>query len=63
MCCLFQLTFSNLWRTTSEEKRALDRSCAETYKEARLAAEAHRQVQLYHLFSFLINQSCCQNIV
>jgi len=35
----------NLWRTTSEEKRALDRSCAETYKEARLAAEAHRQVR------------------
>jgi len=35
----------NLWRVTSEEKRALDRANEDTYKEARLAAEAHRQVR------------------
>ena len=40
------LFFSNLWRTTNEEKRALDRSYNDVYKEARLAAEAHRQVNL-----------------
>lgn len=37
----------NLWRVTSEEKRALDRSYLDMYKEARLAAEAHRQVRKY----------------
>jgi len=37
----------NLWRVTNEEKRALDRSGIEMYKEARLAAEAHRQVRKY----------------
>lgn len=37
----------NLWRVTNEEKRALDRAHLETYKEARLAAEAHREVRKY----------------
>lgn len=31
-------------RFTSEEKRALDRSQNDIYNEARIAAEAHRQV-------------------
>lgn len=35
----------NLWRITNEEKRALDRSNLDIYNEARLAAEAHRQVR------------------
>ena len=43
--------FSNLWRTTSEEKRALDRSCNDMYQEARLAAEAHRQVRKLKFFT------------
>jgi len=38
---------NNLWRTTNEEKRALDRMNHDIYKEARLAAEAHRQVRKY----------------
>jgi len=42
----------NLWRVTSEEKRALDRSCNDMYKEARLAAEAHRQVRK-HVQNFI----------
>jgi len=42
----------NLWRVTSEEKRALDRSCTDMYKEARLAAEAHRQVRK-HVQNFI----------
>ncbi|XP_047145975.1 uncharacterized protein LOC100199352 isoform X1 [Hydra vulgaris] len=37
----------NLWRVTSEEKRAIDRMNENIYKEARLAAEAHRQVRKY----------------
>ena len=34
-------------RITSEEKKALDRLNEEVYKEARLAAEAHRQTRQY----------------
>ena len=41
---MFFLFCSNLWRTTSEEKRALDRSQMDIYSDVRQAAEAHRQV-------------------
>ncbi|XP_022805090.1 methionine aminopeptidase 2-like [Stylophora pistillata] len=34
----------NLWRETSEEKRALDRAQSDMYSDVRQAAEAHRQV-------------------
>ncbi|XP_028398280.1 methionine aminopeptidase 2B-like [Dendronephthya gigantea] len=37
----------NLWRVTSEEKRALDRMHLDLYNEVRQAAEAHRQVRKY----------------
>jgi len=37
----------NVWRTTNEEKRAIDRVNNDIYNEARLAAEAHRQVRKY----------------
>ncbi|KAJ1929654.1 Methionine aminopeptidase 2 [Tieghemiomyces parasiticus] len=35
----------NLWRTTNEEKRALERLHADEYNEVRRAAEAHRRVR------------------
>lgn len=35
------------WRTTSEEKRALDRANEEMWNDFRQAAEAHRQVRAY----------------
>ncbi|KAI8356422.1 peptidase M24, structural domain-containing protein [Mortierella sp. GBAus27b] len=37
----------NLWRTTDEEKRALERQNNDQYNEARRAAEVHRQVRRY----------------
>ncbi|KAG0256728.1 Methionine aminopeptidase 2 [Mortierella polycephala] len=37
----------NLWRTTNEEKRALERLNYDQYNEARRAAEVHRQVRQY----------------
>lgn len=37
----------NTWRTTSAEKRELDRLSTDVYREARLAAEVHRQVRQY----------------
>jgi methionyl aminopeptidase len=44
-------TCSNLWRTTSEEKRAVERAALEdpalTYQHIRRAAEVHRQVRAY----------------
>jgi hypothetical protein len=36
--------FSNLWRTTSEEKRELERLQKPMYNSVRRAAEVHRQV-------------------
>lgn len=36
-------------RMTSEENKAMDRLNEEVYKEARLAAEAHRQTRQYML--------------
>jgi methionyl aminopeptidase len=43
--------YSNLWRTTSEEKRAEERAAMEdsalTYQHVRRAAEVHRQVRAY----------------
>jgi len=45
---IMQYKDDNLWRVTNEEKRAIDRMNNEhVYKEARLAAEAHRQVRHY----------------
>lgn len=41
------LTFSNLWRVTDEEKRHLERMEFDNYNEARRAAEVHRQVRKY----------------
>ncbi|XP_036963187.1 methionine aminopeptidase 2-like isoform X1 [Acanthopagrus latus] len=38
---------SAAWRTTSEEKRALDRANEEMWSDFRQAAEAHRQVRAY----------------
>ncbi|KAJ6421133.1 hypothetical protein OIU84_028503 [Salix udensis] len=37
----------NLWRITSEEKRALERLAKPMYNSVRQAAEVHRQVQKY----------------
>ncbi|GJJ71140.1 methionyl aminopeptidase [Entomortierella parvispora] len=37
----------NLWRTTNEEKRALEREKFDQYNEVRRAAEVHRQVRQY----------------
>jgi methionyl aminopeptidase len=37
----------NLWRVTSEEKRALERLSEDQYKGVRRAAEVHRQVRQY----------------
>ncbi|ORX62622.1 peptidase M24A, methionine aminopeptidase [Hesseltinella vesiculosa] len=37
----------NLWRTTSEEKRALEREQFNNYNDVRRAAEVHRQVRQY----------------
>jgi hypothetical protein len=37
--------FSNLWRTTSEEKRELERLQKPIYNSVRRAAEVHRQVK------------------
>lgn len=38
---------NNLWRTTSAEKRELDRLNLDLYEEVRHAAEVHRQVRNY----------------
>ena len=38
------IDFSNIWRVTNEEKKALDRSQLDIYNDFRQAAEAHRQV-------------------
>ncbi|XP_047242472.1 methionine aminopeptidase 2-like isoform X1 [Girardinichthys multiradiatus] len=38
---------SAAWRTTSEEKRAMDRANEEMWSDFRQAAEAHRQVRSY----------------
>lgn len=55
-CCgytnLFEifLSFSRrtaAWRTTSEEKKALDQASEEIWNDFREAAEAHRQVRKY----------------
>jgi len=51
-------SFSNLWRTTSEEKRELERLEKPMYNSVRQAAEVHRQVanrsflQLYSCSAF-----------
>ncbi|CAO3570578.1 unnamed protein product [Mortierella alpina] len=37
----------NLWRTTNEEKRYLERQMNDQYNEVRRAAEVHRQVRSY----------------
>lgn len=37
-------------RTTSEEKKALDKMMNDVYNEVRLAAEAHRQVSRWKKF-------------
>jgi methionyl aminopeptidase len=37
----------NLWRTTSEEKRSLERMENDMYNEVREASEVHRQVRAY----------------
>lgn len=37
----------NLWRTTNEEKRALERQNFDQYNDVRRAAEVHRQVRQY----------------
>ncbi len=45
--CLPPTRRSAAWRTTSEEKRALDRANEEMWCDFRQAAEAHRQVRSY----------------
>lgn len=45
--CLPPTRRSAAWRTTSEEKRALDRANEEMWSDFRQAAEAHRQVRSY----------------
>jgi len=44
---LYITQFSNLWRTTSEEKRELERLQKPMYNSVRRAAEVHRQVRKY----------------
>ncbi len=46
------IDFSNLWRVTNEEKKALDRVQIDLYNEVRQAAEAHRQVRK-HVMSYI----------
>ncbi|KAF4396962.1 hypothetical protein F8388_004930 [Cannabis sativa] len=46
------IVFSNLWRTTSEEKRELERLQKPMYNSVRRAAEVHRQVRK-HIKSIL----------
>lgn len=46
MLCLFQRRTA-AWRTTSEEKKALDQASEEIWNDFREAAEAHRQVRKY----------------
>lgn len=41
---------SNTWRTTSEEKRELERLEKPMYNSVRRAAEVHRQVAFFSLF-------------
>ncbi|KAF7133354.1 hypothetical protein RHSIM_Rhsim09G0038900 [Rhododendron simsii] len=43
----FRKANSNLWRTTSEEKRGLERLEKPVYNSVRRAAEVHRQVRKY----------------
>lgn len=45
LCLLFRTWAKD--RFTSEEAKGLDRMHTDLYKEARLAAEAHRQVHVY----------------
>ena len=42
----FLIGFRNCWRTTSAEKRELDRLNQNMYEDVRHAAEIHRQVRL-----------------
>ncbi|KAI8066557.1 peptidase M24, structural domain-containing protein [Gongronella butleri] len=42
-----EYTDDNLWRTTSEEKRAEERDLANNINDMRRAAEVHRQVRAY----------------
>ncbi|KAF9586141.1 Methionine aminopeptidase 2 [Lunasporangiospora selenospora] len=42
-----QYNEENLWRTTNEEKRALERQTFDQYNDVRRAAEVHRQVRQY----------------
>jgi len=44
---LLNYPYRNLWRTTNEEKRALEREKFDQYNEVRRAAEVHRQVRQY----------------
>ncbi|GFY95188.1 methionine aminopeptidase 2B [Actinidia rufa] len=44
---MLMVCFSNLWRTTSEEKRELERLDKPVYNSVRQAAEVHRQVRKY----------------
>lgn len=47
---IFFLTSSharNLWRTTNEEKRALERQNFDQYNDVRRASEVHRQVRQF----------------
>jgi len=39
--------YSNLWRETNEEKKALDRMHDDILADIRQAAEAHRQTRRY----------------
>lgn len=48
------LCFSNLWRSTSEEKRELERVEKPMYNSVRRAAEVHRQVQFYYVNVLLL---------
>lgn len=54
---------SNLWRETSEEKRALDRAHNDMYSDVRQAAEAHRQVLIVINTIYLILISVFKNLI
>lgn len=52
---------SNLWRTTSEEKRELERLENPMYNSVRRAAEVHRQVAIFYVNAVLLKMKRLQN--
>ena len=56
------IQFSNLWRTTSEEKRELERLEKPIYNSVRQAAEVHRQVGTKTLIFICVLGHVCSHL-